>query len=86
MLSNGRELLSTNVFVTQQIGNIVIVHGCCVHVQKLLSVRQTAQMFLISMNKYEVIVSIDLLQRYTSKRVIDQDEIDVEHCIHSILF
>lgn len=54
--------------------------------QKLFSVRQTAQMFLLSMNKYKVIVSIDLLQRYTSKRVIDQDEIDVEHCIHSILF
>lgn len=31
--------------------------------------------------KYEMIVSIDLLHRYISKRAIDQDEIDVEHCI-----
>lgn len=49
--------------------------------QKLLSNRQTVHVFLISMNKYDTIASIDLLQRYTSKRAIDQDEIDVEHCI-----
>lgn len=57
--------------------------------QHLILFRQTAQMFLISINKYKNIdikctanrSNKSICCRDTSKRAIDQDEFDVEHSI-----